>query len=212
MISATGVECACIPTALLSTHTGEFTGWTLHDLSDDMLPIARHWKSTGAEFDGVYTGYLATPHQVHTLEPVIDVIWDNTDVRNGKYYNRPRRAVIRITDLSFDPRGVKILPYQGGFRETGASAYETEVSYDEDGEWKLNCACTDLAGNAAVPVDESAFVIDTEPPRMYFDKDTVQERGAYGGEICPQLRWEEENPSDAACCAVWNNLTSGGQA
>ena len=159
-----------------------------------------------------YKGEAPRAFTVDRTPPVIDVIWDNTDVRNGKYYNRPRRAVIRITDLSFDPRGVKILPYQGGFRETGASAYETEVSYDEDGEWKLNCACTDLAGNAAVPVDESAFVIDTEPPRMYFDKDTVQERGAYGGEICPQLRWEEENPSDAACCAVWNNLTSGGQA
>ena len=26
VISATGVECACIPTAVLSTHTGEFTG------------------------------------------------------------------------------------------------------------------------------------------------------------------------------------------
>ena len=42
VISATGVECACIPTALLSTHTGEFTGWTLRDLSDEMLPIAQH--------------------------------------------------------------------------------------------------------------------------------------------------------------------------
>ena len=26
VVSASGVECACIPTALLSTHTGEFTG------------------------------------------------------------------------------------------------------------------------------------------------------------------------------------------
>ena len=32
VVSATGVECACIPTAVLSTHTGEFTGWTLRDL------------------------------------------------------------------------------------------------------------------------------------------------------------------------------------
>ena len=45
VISATGVECACIPTAVLSTHTGEFTGWTFRDLSDDALPMAR--ASTG---------------------------------------------------------------------------------------------------------------------------------------------------------------------
>ena len=95
VISATGVECACIPTALLSTHTGEFTGWTLRDLSDEMLPIAQHWKSTGARFDGVYTGYLANPAQTHTLEQVIDLISEpNTTLivdpvmaDNGSYYS-----------------------------------------------------------------------------------------------------------------------------
>ena len=43
VISATGVECSVIPTALLSTHTGVFSGWTLEDLSDQILPIANHW-------------------------------------------------------------------------------------------------------------------------------------------------------------------------
>ena len=158
-----------------------------------------------------YNGEAPRTFTVDRTPPVIDVIWDNTDVRNGKYYNRARRAVIRITDLSFDPRGVKILPFSGGFRKTGESSYETEVIFDEEGEWKLNCACTDLAGNTAVPVDENAFVVDMTPPRMFFDKDTVREMGAYGGEISPQVRWEEENPSDAVCYAVWNNLTCGGQ-
>ena len=48
VVSATGVECACMPTALFSTHTGEFTGWTFRDLTDQMLPMARHWHSIGA--------------------------------------------------------------------------------------------------------------------------------------------------------------------
>ena len=95
VISATGVECACIPTALLSTHTGEFTGWTLRDLTEEMVPIARHWKSTGARFDGVYTGYLANPAQAHTLEEVIDLISgpetmlvvDPVMADNGSYYS-----------------------------------------------------------------------------------------------------------------------------
>ena len=95
VISATGVECACLPTALLSTHTGEFTGWTLRDLSEEMLPIARHWKRTGARFDGVYTGYLATPEQTHTVEQVIDliaspdtlVVVDPVMADNGSYYS-----------------------------------------------------------------------------------------------------------------------------
>ena len=95
VVSATGVECACIPTAVLSTHTGEFTGWTLRDLHEDMLPIARHWASTGAEFDGVYSGYLATPDQTEAVREIIrmlrrpqfHVIVDPAMADNGSYYS-----------------------------------------------------------------------------------------------------------------------------
>lgn len=95
VISATGVECACIPTAVLSTHTGEFTGWTLRDLADDMLPIARHWQTTGARFDGVYTGYLANPGQAETVTKILSllaneetlVIVDPVMADNGRYYS-----------------------------------------------------------------------------------------------------------------------------
>ncbi len=94
VISATGVECACIPTALLSTHTGEFTGWTRRDLTDQMLPIARHWASLGIEFDGIYSGYLASPEQALIVEEIIGtiagentlVICDPAMADNGEYY------------------------------------------------------------------------------------------------------------------------------
>lgn len=94
VISASGVECACIPTALLSTHTGEFTGYTFRDLSSELLPIAEHWKREGARFDGIYSGYLASAEQERTLERVIDllstddtkIIVDPVMADNGKYY------------------------------------------------------------------------------------------------------------------------------
>ena len=44
IISAMGVECAVIPTAVLSTHTGGFKGWTFRDLSDDIPKITEHWQ------------------------------------------------------------------------------------------------------------------------------------------------------------------------
>ena len=95
VVSATGVECACIPTALLSTHTGEFTGWTRRDLTDQMLPIARHWASYGIEFDAIYSGYLASPEQALVLEEVIGtlarsdtlVVCDPAMADNGVYYS-----------------------------------------------------------------------------------------------------------------------------
>ena len=114
VVSATGVECACIPTAVLSTHTGEFTGWTLRDLHEDMLPIARHWASTGAAFDGVYSGYLATPEQTEALREIIrllrrpgaHVIVDPAMADNGSYYSnldermcRAFRALLADADV-----------------------------------------------------------------------------------------------------------------
>ncbi|MCL1828234.1 MAG: pyridoxamine kinase [Oscillospiraceae bacterium] len=95
VISAAGVECSCLPTALLSTHTGEFKNFVIRDLSDDMLPIAEHWCSEGAKFDGIYSGYLASPRQGKLLEGVIAglsdkdtlVIVDPVMADNGKYYH-----------------------------------------------------------------------------------------------------------------------------
>lgn len=62
VISAMGVECAIVPTAVLSTHT-MFQGFTCCDLSEQIEPISRHWLSQGLSFDAIYTGYLASEAQ-----------------------------------------------------------------------------------------------------------------------------------------------------
>lgn len=63
VLSAMGVETAILPTALLSTHT-MFEGAVVTDLSEQMLPIARHWKEEGIRFDAVYTGYLGKEEEI----------------------------------------------------------------------------------------------------------------------------------------------------
>ncbi len=65
IISAAGIETAVIPTAVLSTHTGGFKNYTVRDLSEDIVPIARHWKSEGITADAVYTGYLCSKEQIY---------------------------------------------------------------------------------------------------------------------------------------------------
>ncbi len=64
IVSACGIECCCVPTAVLSTHTGGFSGYTLRDLTDDIAPIAAHWASLDLGFDALYTGYLASERQI----------------------------------------------------------------------------------------------------------------------------------------------------
>lgn len=72
IISSVGIECAVLPTAVLSTHTGEFTGYTFRDLTEDIEPICNHWKSIGIKFDAIYTGYLGSVHQVELVHHILD--------------------------------------------------------------------------------------------------------------------------------------------
>ena len=72
ILSACGVETTCLPTAVLSTHTGGFTGFTYRDLTGDLLPIAEHWKGLGLSFDGIYTGFLGSFEQVGIVEEYFD--------------------------------------------------------------------------------------------------------------------------------------------
>lgn len=93
IISATGVEAAIIPTAVLSTHT-MFKNFTCKDLDDQILPIAEHWKNEGITFDAFYTGYLASAQQIAKVIKLIDdlktegnlVIIDPAMADNGKLY------------------------------------------------------------------------------------------------------------------------------
>jgi pyridoxine kinase len=63
ILSAAGVETSILPTAILSTHTGGFTGYTFRDLTSDVEPIAAHWKSLAIKTDAIYTGYLGSQQQ-----------------------------------------------------------------------------------------------------------------------------------------------------
>ncbi len=72
LISAMGVETAVIPTAVLSTHTGGFTGYTFRDLTTDIPEITAHWNSLKLHFDGIYTGYLGSREQVQMVADFID--------------------------------------------------------------------------------------------------------------------------------------------
>ena len=67
IISAMGIECAVVPTAVLSPHT-QFKGFTFRDLTDEMDPIADHWKQQGLTFDAICTGYLGSFRQVDIVK------------------------------------------------------------------------------------------------------------------------------------------------
>jgi pyridoxine kinase len=70
ILSAAGVETSVIPTAVLSTHTGGFEGYTFRDLTADLPAFARHWKSLDLTFDCLYSGFLGSGEQLAIVSDI----------------------------------------------------------------------------------------------------------------------------------------------
>ena len=93
ILSAMGVECAIVPTAVLSPHT-MFAGFTCRDLTAAIGPIAAHWQKEKVAFDAIYTGYLASAEQAADICAFFDafktadnlIVVDPVMADNGKLY------------------------------------------------------------------------------------------------------------------------------
>jgi pyridoxine kinase len=72
ILSAAGIETSILPTAILSTHTGGFTGYTFRDLTEDVKPITDHWKTLNIGVDAIYTGYLGSEEQQKLIAGIFE--------------------------------------------------------------------------------------------------------------------------------------------
>ena len=77
VVSACGIETCVLPSAVLSTHTGGFTGFTFRDLTEDMPDIRKHWKKEGISFDAIYTGYLGSTKQIDYVDDIFSAYPDS---------------------------------------------------------------------------------------------------------------------------------------
>ena len=71
VLSAAGHETAILPSAVLSTHTGGFKGYTFRDLTEDIPAIEKHWVQERIQFDGIYTGYLGSAKQIDYVKSIL---------------------------------------------------------------------------------------------------------------------------------------------
>ena len=94
ILSACGVEAACMPTAVLSTHTGGIKGYTFRDLTEDMRAFWQHWKDLNIPFDAFYSGYLGSVEQTEIIGDMFDafrqdtrlILVDPAMADNGRFY------------------------------------------------------------------------------------------------------------------------------
>lgn len=78
ILSACGVETAILPSAVLSTHTAGFSGFTFRDLTDDMPAIQKHWQKENITFDAIYTGYLGSTKQIDYVKDILNTMGNST--------------------------------------------------------------------------------------------------------------------------------------
>ena len=95
ILSACGMETCILPSAVLSTHTAGFSGFTFRDLTDDMPAIQAHWKKENIKFKAIYTGYLGSIKQVGYVRDILKTMGTDDCVRivdpamadNGQLYS-----------------------------------------------------------------------------------------------------------------------------
>jgi pyridoxine kinase len=71
VLSARGVQCCPLPTAILSAPAN-YEGHSVFSLTEQFPPILRHLASLNTEFDAVYSGYLAGEEQAAFVEEVFE--------------------------------------------------------------------------------------------------------------------------------------------
>lgn len=94
IISATGIEVSVLPTALLSTHTG-IKNYTYKDLTNNLIPTAKHWKSLDINFNALYSGFLGSSNQIDIVLQIFEmfktennlIVVDPVMADQGKLYS-----------------------------------------------------------------------------------------------------------------------------
>lgn len=71
ILSAMGIQCCPVPTAILSNHTA-FPVYFFDDYTDKMEVYAEKWVELGLSFDGIATGFLGSRRQIDIVMDLVE--------------------------------------------------------------------------------------------------------------------------------------------
>lgn len=79
IISAMGIQCCAVPTAIFSNHTG-YAEYFFDDYTDKMEAYFSMWKKLDLKFEGIATGFLGSKHQIKIVERFLNEFTDKKTV------------------------------------------------------------------------------------------------------------------------------------
>lgn len=159
VISVMGVQACPLPTAILSAQTG-FGDIFCDDFTDRMGYFTEQWKKMEVSFNGIYSGYLASPLQIgkvmHFLEQFKgkDTIYlaDPVMGDGGKFYSMVNaeflegmRKLTRMADV--------ITPNLTELCFLAGVDYETVIAYEQNQDYinKIKSLCEKIMSKAKEP-------------------------------------------------------------
>ena len=78
VLSAQGVQCCPLASAVLTNQTG-YEHFKCTDLTSMIPDYIEAWQKNGAHFDGIYSGYMTGPKQIELFMDFLDAFYeDNT--------------------------------------------------------------------------------------------------------------------------------------
>ncbi len=116
---------------------------------------------------------------VDTMPPACSVSFVRDDVHTeeheDEFYRTPRKAIVRIQERNWDDLRqleVRAVSEDGTTRALGANDFRAEdddwhvceVEFEHEGEYRLLCDATDVAGNVMDPWHGPSFVVDLTDP------------------------------------------------
>lgn len=213
ILSSMKLQVCPVPTAVLSTHTGGFEGYSFLDLTDYMEEHIAHWKKLNLEFDCIYSGFLGSPRQIKIVADFVDFFGNKNNLTvidpvlgdNGKLYGTMGKEMVEEMRKLIKKADI-ITP---NFTEVSFlldREYKEEISETEIKEWLIELATMGpkIVIATSVP-DENSHAADRKTNVIAYDR----ENDVFWKVSCKYIPASYPGTGDAYTSVVIGSLLQG---
>ena len=213
ILSSMKVQVCPVPTAVLSSHTGGFEGYSFLDLTDYMEQHIAHWKSLNLEFDCIYSGFLGSPKQMKIVADFIDFFGHKNNLTvvdpvlgdNGKLYGTMNNEMVEEMKKLISKADI-ITPNFTEVTFLLNKPYKKEISEAEVKEWLVELA--NMGPKIVIATsfpDENSHKADRKTNVIAYDK----ENDVFWKVSCKYIPASYPGTGDAYTSVVIGSLLQG---
>lgn len=213
ILSSMKLQVCPVPTAVLSTHTGGFEGFSFLDLTDYMEQHIAHWKKLGLEFDCIYSGFLGSPRQIKIVADFVDFFGHKNNLTvidpvlgdNGRLYGTMGNEMVEEMKKLIGKADI-ITPNFTEVTFLLDKEYKKEISESEVKEWLIELATMGpkIVIATSVP-DEDYHSTDRKTNVVAYDR----ENNVFWKVSCKYIPASYPGTGDAYTSVVIGSLLQG---